>query len=105
MWSSKSSQVAGLEGVTLIGGAALLVAEFMAAPESEGIYFPGPELTLPPTRTRRRGKAAQTWTLRIESRYGEEPTSAYMHHAYDAATLLLWAIENTAMEDGDTLRD
>ena len=34
------SQVAGLEDATLIGGAALLVTEFLSAPESEGVYSP-----------------------------------------------------------------
>ena len=37
-------QVAGLEDVQLIGGAALLVSEFLAIPESEGVYLPGPDL-------------------------------------------------------------
>ena len=39
-------QVAGLEDVQLIGGAALLVSEFLAIPKSEGIYLPGPGLGL-----------------------------------------------------------
>ena len=39
-----------------------------------------------------------------QERHGEEPTSAYMPHAYDAATLLLWAIDNTAVAEGDELR-
>ena len=35
--------VAGLEGATLIGGAALLEPDTLALPESEGMYLPGPE--------------------------------------------------------------
>ena len=33
----------GLEGTTLISAAALLVSAFLETPQSEGIYFAGPE--------------------------------------------------------------
>ena len=36
-------------------------------------------------------------------RYGEAPTSAYLAHAYDAATMLFRAINDVAVGDGDTL--
>ena len=36
-------------------------------------------------------------------RYGEEPSSAYLAHAYDATTMLLRAIEEVAVIDIDTL--
>ena len=36
-------------------------------------------------------------------RYGEAPTSAYLAHAYDAATMLFRAINEVAVGDGDTL--
>ena len=97
-------EVAGLDGVTLIGGAALLVAGFMAAPESEGVYLPGPELDFSANRNQATGKSGTELGAAYLARHGEEPTSAYMHHAYDAATLLLWAIENTAVAEGDDLR-
>ena len=83
-------QVAALDDVTLIGGAALLVAAFMAEPESEGVYFPGPELNFSANTNQATGKSGAELDAAYQERYGEEPTSAYMHHAYDAATLLLW---------------
>ena len=97
-------QVSGFEDASLIGGAALLVAEFLSAPESEGVYFPGPELNFASNTNQATGRNGAEVDAAYQERYAEEPTSAYMHHAYDAATLLLWAIENTAVADGDELR-
>ena len=42
-FAAQAKSFDGLEGVTLISGAALLVSEFLATPQSEGIYFAGPE--------------------------------------------------------------
>ena len=96
-------QIAGLEDVTLIGGAALLVSEFLAIPESEGVYFPGPELSFGDNVNEATGKSAGVLVAGYEERYGEAPTSAYLPHAYDAATILLRAIEQVAVVDEDTL--
>ena len=84
-------QIGGLEDVTLIDGAALLVSEFLAIPESEGVYFPGPELSFGGNTNEATGKG------------GEASTSAYLAHAYDAATMLLRAIDVVAVVDGDAL--
>ena len=96
-------QVVGLGDVTLIGGAALLVSEFLSTPESEGIYFPGPELSFDANTNQATGKSGGELDAAYRDRYGEASTSAYLAHAYDAATILLRAIENVAVADGDTL--
>ena len=96
-------QIAGLEDVTLIGGAALLVSEFLAIPESEGVYFPGPELSFGGNTNEATGKSGEGLVADYRELYGEVPSSAYLPHAYDAATMLLRAIEEVAVEDGDTL--
>ena len=96
-------QIAGLEDVTLIGGAALLVSEFLAIPESEGVYFPGPELSFGGNTNEATGKSGEALVADYRELYGEAPSSAYLPHAYDAATMLLRAIEEVAVEDGDTL--
>ncbi len=95
--------VAGLEGVTLIGGAALLVSEFLAVPESEGVYFPGPDLRFDENANQATGKSGATLTADYLERHSEPPSSAYLAHAYDATTLLLRAIETVAVADGDIL--
>ena len=89
-------RIAGLEGVTLIGGSVLLVSDFFSLPESEGVYFPGPESNLT-------GKSGEELFGDYREKYRETPTSAYLAHAYDAATILLQAIDDVAVADGDTL--
>ena len=96
-------QVAGLEEVTLIGGAALVVSEFLAIPESEGVYLPTPDLHFDANVNEATGKSGAALAAEYRERYGEAPTSAYMPHGYDAATMLLRAIEQVAVVDGDTL--
>ena len=96
-------QVPGLEDVTLIGGAALLVSEFLAIPESEGVYFPGPELSFGGNTNEATGKSGERLVADYRERYGEAPTSAYLAHAYDATTMLLRAINKVAVEDVDAL--
>ena len=96
-------QIAGLEDVTLIGSAALLVSEFLAIPESEGIYLAGPDSNFDGNTNEMTGKSSEALIAEYQERYGEAPTSAYLAHAYDAATLLLRAIEEVAVGNGDTL--
>ena len=96
-------QIAGLEDVTLIGGAALLVSEFLAIPESEGVYFPGPESSFGGNTNEATGKSGDALVADYRERYDEASTSAYLAHAYDAATMLLRAIDEVAVVDGDTL--
>ena len=96
-------QIAGLEDVTLIGGAALLVSEFLAIPESEGIYLAGPDSNFDGNTNEVTGKSSEALIAEYQERYAEAPTSAYLAHAYDAATLLLRAIEEVAVGNGDTL--
>ena len=93
----------GLEGATLITGAALFVSEFLGTPQSEGMYFAGPETALGSNVNASTGKRAGEVLAAFESAYGV-PTSPYWAHAYDATTVLLSAIESAAEQDGGTLR-
>ena len=95
--------VPGLEDVTRIGGAAMLVSGFLALPDSEGVYLPGPELDFGENVNEATGKGSDEIVAQYEERYGEASTSAYMVHAYDAATILLRAIEEVAVEKGGYL--
>ena len=99
----QAGQIAGLEDVTLIGGTALLVSEFLAIPESEGVYLPGPDLSFAGNTNEATGKSGEALMADYRERYGGPPSSAYLPHAYDAATMLLRAIEEVAVVDGDTL--
>ena len=93
----------GLEGVTLISGAALLVSEFLATPQSEGIYFAGPESDYRGNVNDVTGTSAADAIAEYEATYGERPQSPYWALAYDATTLLLSAIESAAVEEGGRL--
>ena len=93
----------GLEGVTLISGAALLVSGFLATPQSEGIYFAGPESALGSNVNAATGKSAGEVLDAFAAAYGGAPGTPYWAHSYDATTLLLGAIESVAVAEGDKL--
>ena len=93
----------GLEDATLITGAALLVSEFLGTPQSEGMYFAGPESDHGPNVNAATGKNADDVLAAYAATYGGSPTSPYWAHAYDATTVLLRAIKSVAVEQGGKL--
>ncbi len=99
----QARQFDGLEGTALITGSAMLVPEFLGAPHSEGMYFAGPALEHGPEANEITGKNAAEALAAFKEAYGGAPASPYWAHAYDAATLLLAAIESVAVEKGDKL--
>ena len=93
----------GLEDATLITGAALLVSEFLGTPQSEGMYFAGPESDHGANVNAATGKNAADVLAAYEATYGGSPTSPYWAHAYDATTVLLSAIKSVAVEQDSKL--
>ena len=93
----------GLEDATLITGSALLMSEFLGTPQSEGMYFAGPESDHGANVNAATGKNADDILAAYEAAYGGSPTSPYWAHAYDATTLLLTAIKSVAVEEGGKL--
>ena len=93
----------GLEGTALITGSAMLVPEFLGSPQSEGMYFAGPMLDHGPEANGITGENADAVLAAFKDAYGGIPASPYWAHAYDAATLLLGAIESVAVEKGEKL--
>ena len=94
----------GLGGVTKIGSAAILETEILALPESEGFYFSGPD----PGEGNNVNQATGRSTADILTEFkatnnGEPPASQYWAHGYDATILLLSAIKQVAVSDGDAL--
>jgi len=92
-----------LEDAALVTGSAMLVPEFLGSPKSEGMYFAGPVLEHGPEANDVTGKNADAVRAAFEETYGGAPASPYWAHAYDAATLLLAAIESVAVEKSETL--
>ena len=95
--------VVGLEDVTLIVSAALLVDNFMGLPESEGVYISGPDLRFGDNRNGITGRSAAELLDAYEAAYGEAPSGGYLAHSYDATTMLLRAIDRVAVEIDGTL--
>ena len=89
----------GLEDAQFIGGSAILVSEFLALPESEGVYFAGPESDLRGNFNQTTGKTSGDALAAFEASFGGPPTTPYWAHAYDATTLLLAAIQRAARRD------
>ena len=88
----------GLQDAKLITGAAMLVSEFLGLPHSEDIYFAGPESSHGGSVNAVTGRDAAAVLAEFQATYGE-PTSPYWAFAYDAATLLLDAIETAAVAE------
>lgn len=93
--------VSGLEDVTLIGADGLLISDFLSLPETEGMYFSGPSLQFGENVNEITGVSATDFLAAYEAREGEAPSAAFWAHAYDAATILLNAIDQVAVVGDD----
>ena len=102
--ADKARSVAGLDGLVLLTDAALLIDGFMSLPQSEGIYFSGPDLRFGASANESTGKTADDLLAAYEDAYGEAPSAPYWAHAYDAATLLLEAVTAASEVEDDLLR-
>ena len=100
-FAKQAREFEGLEGATLITGAALLDSEFLATPQSEGVYAAGPEADLGSNVNAATGKSVDEALAAYEATYGGFPITPYWAHSYDATTLLLDTIQDaTVVDDG-----
>jgi branched-chain amino acid transport system substrate-binding protein len=93
--AEQSLEISGLEEVTLMGADGLLADTFVSLPQSEGMYFSGPQT---PTTD-----AYTEFVAAYVAAYGEAPIAACNGHAYDAANMLFDAIETASTVNGDAL--
>ena len=94
--------VAGMDGVTLMAADGLMVSNFMELPESEGLYFSGPDLRYGSNRNQSViGSSPGGYISGYAVQWGEKPSAAFWAHAYDATTLLLEAIDAASYLDDD----
>lgn len=96
-------KVDGLKDATLLTDAALLLSEFLGTPQSEGIYFAGPEPVHGENVNIATGKNGDAVLAEIQSIYGGTHTNPFWAHSYDATALLLSAINSVAVADGGKL--
>ena len=99
--------IAGLEDVILYGADGLIADNFLEIPESEGMYFSGPNLAFGANTNAITGKSADDVKATYEATYGEPPSAPFWAHSYDAAILLLSAIDEVAvaLDDGSLFID
>ncbi len=97
------SGVAGLEDVVLMAADGLSVTNFLDLPESENMYFSGPDTRFDENTNEATDLNGEQFLADYESEFGEAPSADFWGHAYDATTMLLTAIEAVAVEDGDSL--
>jgi len=95
--------VSGLEGVTMVGADASLVDNFLEIPEAEGWYHSGPDLRYGANKNSITGTNAEEFLAAYNSTYGEAPSASFWAHSYDAATMLLKAIDDVAVDVDGTL--
>jgi len=86
---------AGLTNAALVSSDGLISSDFIAqtSRSSQGMYFTGPALV----------PASETFVERYRLRFGEEPIASYHLQGYDAATMLLTAIESVGKLSGETV--
>ena len=99
----QAARLGALDGVTMIVAAAAFTTEILALPESEGFYFSAPDPGDSGNTNQTTGKSAADVLAAFEVAFGGPPTSPYWAHGYDATTLLLSAIEQASVVDGETL--
>ena len=92
--------IAGLEDVIWVGADGILVDDFMALPESAGMYFSGPDLRFG-DNTSSTGKSYPDFLAAYEAAYGVTPPATFHAHTYDATVMLLTAIESVAVVESD----
>ena len=92
---TNNATLAGLENVILMSSDGLLSSGFISEtqPASEGMYLSGPSTT----------EEAQVFLDEYQQRYGEAPIASYHLQGYDAAVMLLNAVESVAERSGASL--
>ena len=89
-----------LANAVFISADGALESEFLALPEAKGLYFAGSPSHVWSNRNAATGKTVSEALAAFETTYGDlAHTTLYWAHAYDAATLLLSAIERAAVRD------
>ena len=95
--------VPGLDGVLRLSGDGLLSDAFLGLEESEGMLLSGPNLSYGTNANESTGRDSTDLLSEYEDAYDAAPEAAFWAHAYDAATLLLEAIETASRPEGESL--
>jgi branched-chain amino acid transport system substrate-binding protein len=85
----------GLADTQLMGADGILSDTFVVLPETQGMVFSGPGQAA--------GPAYEEFVAKYEEAVGTPPIQAFHAHSYDAANMLMDAIESVAVVDGDSV--
>lgn len=96
--AAQSADVAGLEDVALMGADGIFSQDFIdAAGENvNGMYLSSPDFTAFQSEY-------EDFKTKYNAEYGEAPISVFHAHAYDAANILMNAIEEVGVDNGGEL--
>ena len=99
----QARQNAAFDQTVFVTGDLTFSEAFLAVPETDGVYAAGPAFELGGNVNEATGESIEQALAEYRERFGE-PESDLWAYGYDAATLLLSAIEAVAVEDGGALR-
>ena len=104
--ADQAPTVPGLEDTVLLAADGLLNTNYLALPQTRGMYFSGPDQRFGENVNQSTGKSATDFLATYEAAYGEKPAAPFWAHGYDATTLLLDAISAASwVEDGNLMID
>lgn len=92
--------IAGLEDVIWFGADGLFVSDYVSIPETEGMYFSGPDLDFGGNVSATGKNYAQMRDAYVAA-YGEAPPAPFHAHTYDATVLVLTAIREVGVVGDD----
>ena len=92
--AAQKCEVAGLEDTIMMGADGLLTATFApgAGDCSVGMYMSGPYVA---------GEDIDALLAAYNAKFGEDPAAGFWAHGYDAAKIILAALEEVAVVDSD----
>jgi len=94
--TAQAKEVAGLEGVNLMGADGMFSPDFLkaAGEAAVGMYHSSPDFSAFEA-------GYKDFLDKHLTKYGEKPLSAFHAHGYDAANIIFAAIEKVAVKDAD----
>ena len=96
----QAKEIPGLEKTALIGGGSLMAPDMIKA---AGAAIVGFQIAYPDLTPEAMGKGYNKFIDEYKKAYGEGPISGFHAQAYDAAELLMKAIEKVAKTEGGTI--
>ena len=99
--ADQAGGVSGLENTVLLAADGLLNDGFMGLEQSVGMHFSGPDTRFGTNTNQSTGVSAEEFLATYQANNGEAPAAPFWGHSYDAAAMLLDAIDAASWVDGD----